>query len=143
MTTFEVMSLAGLLSGILDLTATSTLVRAQGVQFERLLQTIASGALGPSAFQGGKKTATAGFFVHSLYSLHRRCRLLRGRPRDDDASRPSAAQRPLVWRRRPPVDEPSRGPTLRCTETRVFSQNFPLPTSHPHVLRWAAYRSHR
>jgi hypothetical protein len=64
MSTPEVISMAGLLSGVLDLTATSTLVRTQGVQFERLLQTIASGALGPSAYQGGKKTAAAGFFFH-------------------------------------------------------------------------------
>jgi len=28
------------------------------------LQTIASGALGPAAFQGGKKTAVMGMFVH-------------------------------------------------------------------------------
>ena len=48
MTSLEVISLAGLLSGVLDLTATSTLVRIQGIPFERLLQTIASGALGPS-----------------------------------------------------------------------------------------------
>jgi uncharacterized membrane protein YagU involved in acid resistance len=64
MTPPEVISLAGLLSGSLDLTATSTLVKTQGVPFERLLQMIASGALGPSAFQGGKKTATVGLAFH-------------------------------------------------------------------------------
>jgi uncharacterized membrane protein YagU involved in acid resistance len=63
-TTLEVISLAGLLSGILDLTATSTLVKTQGVPIERLLQTIASGALGPFAFQKGKKTAALGVFFH-------------------------------------------------------------------------------
>ena len=57
-------SLAGLLSGIIDLTATSILVKTQGVPIERLLQTIASGALGPSAFQEGKKTAAMGVFFH-------------------------------------------------------------------------------
>jgi hypothetical protein len=55
MTGLEVISLAGLLSGVLDLTATSTLVRTQGVPFKRLLQRIASGALGPSAFEGERK----------------------------------------------------------------------------------------
>jgi hypothetical protein len=39
------------------------------VPFERLLQTIASGALGPSAFQGGKRTATIGFLFHFLVAL--------------------------------------------------------------------------
>ncbi|MBB5342882.1 hypothetical protein [Tunturibacter empetritectus] len=70
MTSLEVISLAGLLSGVLDLTATSTLVRrTQGIPLERLLQRIASGALGPSAFEGGKKTATAGLFFHFLISF--------------------------------------------------------------------------
>jgi uncharacterized membrane protein YagU involved in acid resistance len=64
-----VISIAGLLSGVLDLTATSTLVRTQGIAFERLLQRIASGAFGPSAFQGGKKTATAGLFFHFLIAF--------------------------------------------------------------------------
>jgi hypothetical protein len=65
-----VISLAGLLSGVLDLTATSTLVRwTQGISLERLLQRIASGALGPSAFQGGKRTATAGLFFHFLIAF--------------------------------------------------------------------------
>jgi uncharacterized membrane protein YagU involved in acid resistance len=68
-TSLEVISLAGLLSGVLDLTATSTLVRTQGIPFERLLQMIASGAFGPSAFQGGKKTATIGFFFHFLIAF--------------------------------------------------------------------------
>jgi uncharacterized membrane protein YagU involved in acid resistance len=70
MTSLEVISLAGLLSGVLDLTATSTLVRrTQGIPLERLLQRIASGAIGPSAFQGGKKTATAGLGFHFLIAL--------------------------------------------------------------------------
>lgn len=64
MTPLEVISSAGLLSGVLDLTATSTLLKTQGVPMERLLQTIASGGLGPSAFQKGKKTATAGLLFH-------------------------------------------------------------------------------
>ena len=70
MTSLEVISLAGLLSGVLDLTATSTLVRrTQGIPLERLLRRIASGAFGPSAFEGGKKTATAGLFFHFLISF--------------------------------------------------------------------------
>ena len=64
MTNLEVISIAGLISGALDLTATSTLLKSQGVPIQRLLQTIASGILGSSAFQGGKKTAALGVFVH-------------------------------------------------------------------------------
>jgi hypothetical protein len=70
MTSLEVISLAGLLAGVLDLTATSTLVRrTQGIPLERLLQRIASGAFGPSAFEGGKKTAIAGLFFHFLIAF--------------------------------------------------------------------------
>jgi hypothetical protein len=64
MTWFVVILFAALLSGALDLTATSILVGTQGIRFERLLQMIASGALGPPAFQGGKKTAAIGLFFH-------------------------------------------------------------------------------
>jgi uncharacterized membrane protein YagU involved in acid resistance len=69
MTSLEVISLAGLLSGVLDITATSTLVKTQGVPLERLFQTIASGALGPSSFQQGKKTAAVGLFFHFLIAF--------------------------------------------------------------------------
>jgi uncharacterized membrane protein YagU involved in acid resistance len=69
MTSLETISLAGLLSGTLDLTATSTLVKTQGIPVERLLQTIASGALGSSAFQRGKKTAALGLFFHFLIAF--------------------------------------------------------------------------
>jgi len=60
----EVISVAGLVSGILDIAATSTLVRTQGISVEQLLQGIASGALGRSAFKGGRKTVAAGLFFH-------------------------------------------------------------------------------
>jgi len=64
MTGFVAISAAALLSGILDLSATSSIMKAQGTSFERLLQGIASGALGKSSFQGGKKTAALGLFFH-------------------------------------------------------------------------------
>ena len=69
LTNFEIISIAGLISGTLDLTATSTLLKSQGVPVQRLLQTIASGALGPSAFEGGKKTALLGVFFHFLIAF--------------------------------------------------------------------------
>jgi hypothetical protein len=61
--------LAGLLSGCLDLAATSTLVRSQGVSLEHLLQRIAGGALGPSSFQGGKRAAAIGLLFHFLIAF--------------------------------------------------------------------------
>jgi uncharacterized membrane protein YagU involved in acid resistance len=69
MTSLEIVSLAGLLSGALDITATSTLLKTQGIPLKRLLQTIASGALGPSSFQQGKKTAALGLFFHFVIAF--------------------------------------------------------------------------
>jgi hypothetical protein len=57
---------AGLLSGTLDITATSLLVRTQGIPLGRLLQ---GGALGASAFKGGKKTAAAGLLFHFVIAF--------------------------------------------------------------------------
>jgi hypothetical protein len=49
----ETTTLAGLFAGVLNITATSTLMSLQGMPLERLWQGIASGALGRSAFKGG------------------------------------------------------------------------------------------
>jgi tetrahydromethanopterin S-methyltransferase subunit G len=69
MTAVETVAVAGLLAGTLDITATSTLFALQGISVERLWQTIASGALGSSAFSGGKKAAAAGLFFHFVIAL--------------------------------------------------------------------------
>jgi uncharacterized membrane protein YagU involved in acid resistance len=69
MTGFVAISAAALLSGILDLSATSTVMKAQGISLERLLQTIASGAIGKSSFEGGRKTAVTGLFLHFLIAF--------------------------------------------------------------------------
>ena len=69
MSSLEVIPIAGLLAGGLDLTATSTLMKIQGIPLNRLLQTIASGAFGPSAFKAGRKTAVAGLLFHFLIAL--------------------------------------------------------------------------
>jgi uncharacterized membrane protein YagU involved in acid resistance len=68
-TGLEVISAAGLLAGSLDLSATSILVRTQGVPLERLLQTIASGLYGPTAFQRGKRAAVIGLLLHFFIAL--------------------------------------------------------------------------
>ncbi len=89
MTAAETVAVAGLLAGTLDITATSTLFVLQGLSVERLWQGIASGALGDSAFSGGKKTAAVGLFFHFVialtvaavyYALSRRIPLLIERP---------------------------------------------------------------
>jgi uncharacterized membrane protein YagU involved in acid resistance len=65
----EVIALAGLVSGTLDLTATSALMRSNDVPIKRLLQTIASGAFGHSSFKQGNKTVVAGFLFHFLIAF--------------------------------------------------------------------------
>jgi hypothetical protein len=89
MTSLGVVASAGLLSGALDISATSLLVRTQGVPLKRLLQGIASGALGASAFKGGKKTAAAGLLFHfviafaaatAFYAFSRKLPILLDRP---------------------------------------------------------------
>jgi hypothetical protein len=60
----EIITLAGLLAGALDITATSTVMSLQGIPLERVWQGIASGALGASAFKGEKQTAALGLFFH-------------------------------------------------------------------------------
>jgi hypothetical protein len=62
-------ALSGCLAGVLDLSATATVMTAQGVPVQRLLQFIASGALGTSAFNGGKRTAVIGLLFHFLIAV--------------------------------------------------------------------------
>jgi uncharacterized membrane protein len=69
MTGLLAITAAALLSGVLDLFATSTVMKAQRIPLERLLQTIASGALGKFSFEGGRKTAATGFFLHFLIAF--------------------------------------------------------------------------
>jgi hypothetical protein len=56
--------LSTLVAGTLDVSATGSLMRAQSVPFHRVLQGVASGALGPAAFDGGSSTAAVGLTCH-------------------------------------------------------------------------------
>ena len=66
MTAVEAIAASACLAGVLDISATGTIMATQGTPFERLLKFVASGALGASSFQGGKKTAGIGLFFHFL-----------------------------------------------------------------------------
>jgi hypothetical protein len=85
----KTIALAGVLAGTLDITATTTLFVLQGLSIERLWQGIASGAVGTSAFKGGKRTAAFGLLLHFTiaftvsavyYALSRRLPVLLARP---------------------------------------------------------------
>jgi uncharacterized membrane protein YagU involved in acid resistance len=59
-------TLSAVVAGVLDISATGLARRAEGVAFRRLLRFIASGAMGPAAFEGGATTAAIGFALHFL-----------------------------------------------------------------------------
>jgi uncharacterized membrane protein YagU involved in acid resistance len=65
----EAIFASGTLAGVLDILATSTVMRSQGVPLQRLLQFIASGALGAASFEGRNRTATLGLILHFLIAL--------------------------------------------------------------------------
>jgi hypothetical protein len=66
MTAVEVVALSGCLAGVLDISATATVMAAQRASIKRLLQFIASGVLGTSAFDGDNRTAGIGLLLHFL-----------------------------------------------------------------------------
>ena len=69
MTAVEVIALSAGVAGTLDIAATGTVMRAQGVPFTRLLRFVASGGLGPSALEGGRRTAGIGLTLHFLIAV--------------------------------------------------------------------------
>jgi hypothetical protein len=60
---------AGLLAGVLDITAAFASSALRGVGPVRVLKFIASGLLGPAAFQGGAMTAALGMALHFVIAL--------------------------------------------------------------------------
>jgi hypothetical protein len=69
MIAIETIALSAGLAGVLDISATAILMKAQGTPVQRLLQFVASGALGTSAFEGGKRTAGLGLSFHFLIAV--------------------------------------------------------------------------
>ena len=69
MSPFGVIILASSICGILDLISASILFLSRGGTFERLLQFVASGALGESSFRGEKKTAALGLIFHFVIAF--------------------------------------------------------------------------
>jgi len=60
---------AGLVCGVLDITAAFVTWAIQGIKPIRILQGIASGLLGANAFEGGWQTATLGAACHFLIAF--------------------------------------------------------------------------
>jgi len=64
LTPIEIIALAALISGILDIASALTLSKLKGITPVRLLQTITSGLMGPESYQGGATTAALGIAIH-------------------------------------------------------------------------------
>jgi hypothetical protein len=66
MAAFQTIALSAGLAGLLDISATATVGSLQGMPVKRLLQFVASGAIGKRAFTGGTATAAVGLAIHFL-----------------------------------------------------------------------------
>ena len=62
-------AITGLVVGALDITSAFILAIARGSTATRLLQFVASGLLGPSAFEGGPTTAALGLLLHFVIAF--------------------------------------------------------------------------
>lgn len=63
---YKTILLAGLIAGVLDLTAALVTGGWRGVNPKRLLQAIASGLLGLDSYTGGLRTAALGVVLHFI-----------------------------------------------------------------------------
>jgi hypothetical protein len=61
--------MAGLLCGVMDITAALVVYGAMGIRPQRLLQGITSVAIGPRAFTGGLATAALGLCFHFVVAF--------------------------------------------------------------------------
>ena len=86
---FRAILTAGLIVGAMDITSAIVLTLLRGGTITRLMQFIASGLLGKSAFQGGLATAALGLALHFViafglvtvfYFASRKLAFLRQRP---------------------------------------------------------------
>jgi uncharacterized membrane protein YagU involved in acid resistance len=66
---FKAIVIGGLIGGALDLAFALSFAALYEVSPVKLLQTVASGAFGNSAFDGGQTMAFAGFAIHFVLSL--------------------------------------------------------------------------
>ena len=65
----KIILISGCTSAVIDILTTMAITSAQGMPPRRLLQFIASGALGDASFEGGGKTALLGLAFHFIVAL--------------------------------------------------------------------------
>ena len=65
----EIIVISGCTSAVIDILTTMAITSAQGMPPRKLLQFIASGALGDASFEGGVKAAFVGLGLHFAIAL--------------------------------------------------------------------------
>src|ERR1041384_4095655 len=89
MPAFRTIAITGLIVGAMDITSAIIQAISRGATATRLLQFVASGLIGPKAFQGGAATAALGLGLHFaiafsvvvvFYAASRRLLFLRRQP---------------------------------------------------------------
>lgn len=63
---YQIILLAGLVAGVLDITAAAITTVLRGGKPLRMLQSIASGLLGSDSYNGGLKTSALGLVLHFI-----------------------------------------------------------------------------
>ncbi|MCM3872012.1 MAG: hypothetical protein ND895_15110 [Pyrinomonadaceae bacterium] len=63
---YQIILLAGLVAGVLDITAAAITTLLRGGKPLRMLQSIASGLLGLDSYNGGLKTSALGLLLHFI-----------------------------------------------------------------------------
>ncbi len=69
MRALRTIAIAGLIVGAMDITAACIQAISRGATVTRLLQFVASGLIGPKAFQGGAATAALGLGLHFVIAF--------------------------------------------------------------------------
>ena len=69
MRALRTIAITGLIVGAMDITAACIQAISRGATVTRLLQFVASGLIGPKAFQGGTGTAALGLGLHFLIAF--------------------------------------------------------------------------
>src|SRR4051794_14841183 len=69
MRALRTIAITGLVVGAMDITSAFIIAISRGSTATRLLQFVASGLIGPSAFQGGAGTAALGLGLHFMIAF--------------------------------------------------------------------------
>ena len=132
---------AGLACGVLDITAALVVYGYLGLKPMRLLEGIASGLLGPKAFDGGLSTALLGLLCHFVIAYGAATVFFCGEPRNSFFDTECRRFRCSIWRGRLFLHEPHRAAALGGRQASVFPEADDHRRDHTHLLRRTSHLS--